>query len=1055
MKIAHFSDLHIRLYKEYKQYQIIFDNFFELLKKYKPDYNIFCGDLFHNKYMSLSGESIDLAVKFLNGLSLVAPTFLIIGNHDVALKNTNRLDALSPLVIALNNKNIRFFKYTQSVEFKDGYILNVYSILDKENWKNIEIDKTKLNIALYHGIINTTKLITDVGWKISGGVEIEQFYDNDYLMAGDIHLSQSISSMGYRNKRKIPEGKYSGDMIQQNFGENLVKGFLLWDIESKETFTYDFIEVNNPYPFVTVKLENDCLPQNIDLKPGSKVRLLSDVNLSYETTQNVIESVRSRFKPESIIFIPIQNKPYINIDTIDDNLRDVNVQERLIREFLKEQNISEPVMKKVLELNKKYKTIVEKNEEVTGGIHWKLKEFEWDNLFNYGEGNKINFENINGIVGLFGKSAQGKTSVIDAIAYTIFNSISKNSRKNYNIINQNKNYGRGKVVIDIDGKNYVIERVTEKYIKKLKGSITEEGKTDVSFQVLNNDFVENLNGFERNDTDNNIRKIFGTIDEFLLTAVSSQFGSMSFINEGSTKRKEILFKFLDLEIFDSKFKLAKEDFSSIRSSLKKIEDKDYEDLIKKINEELEEEKNNFLQINDKILLSKKQFYNVQTEISEIDFEIKNSAIKSDLDIEQILKNIKKLEEQKREVENICQKTEEKVNINMVSLEKIDNFLFTFFDIEDFKQKKEEIKQKQLQLSQIEKEVQFCNHTINLHQKQSKLIDEVPCGPRYSDCKFIKGAYQSRKIIEEQKVYIKKYEEEEEEIVNKIKKLEPEKTDECIERHNKLLNKKQLIISEISDSRIENIIKKQERQKITTNISDWCLKQQEYEKNQEIIANLKEFRIEKNKRENNKNKIEKELNCFETQMLEISRKCGSLEQQLSDFKNKKTELQLLREEYSAYELFLQCMHASGVISEILKRKLVVINNEISKILAEIVNFRVFFEVEDNNLNVLIQYPSFLPRPLELASGAEKTIGSLAIRLSLIKTAYLNRANFIILDEPVVSCDDKIVEGFSKLLDLMKEHFDFIILISHSDVLKDLVDTEIIISKNENKYAYINC
>ena len=79
------------------------------------------------------------------------------------------------------------------------------------------------------------------------------------------------------------------------------------------------------------------------------------------------------------------------------------------------------------------------------------------------------------------------------------------------------------------------------------------------------------NGLSRQDTDKNIRRMFGTIDDFLMTSMASQLGSLSFINEGSTKRKEILAKFLDLEVFDRKFKLAKEDSQETKGALKKLE----------------------------------------------------------------------------------------------------------------------------------------------------------------------------------------------------------------------------------------------------------------------------------------------------------------------------------------------------------------------------------------------------------------------------------------------------------------------------------------------------
>ena len=73
-----------------------------------------------------------------------------------------------------------------------------------------------------------------------------------------------------------------------------------------------------------------------------------------------------------------------------------------------------------------------------------------------------------GVVGVFGKNYSGKSSVIDSALYTIYNSISKNNRKNLNIINQNKQAGCGRVEIDIDGKAYIIERKSEKYKKIAK-----------------------------------------------------------------------------------------------------------------------------------------------------------------------------------------------------------------------------------------------------------------------------------------------------------------------------------------------------------------------------------------------------------------------------------------------------------------------------------------------------------------------------------------------------------------------------------------------------------
>ena len=95
-----------------------------------------------------------------------------------------------------------------------------------------------------------------------------------------------------------------------------------------------------------------------------------------------------------------------------------------------------------------------------------------------------------------------------------------------------------------------------------------------------------MNALSRNDTDKNIRKMFGTMDDFLFTSMASQLGSLMFISEGSTRRKEILAKFLDLEMFERKFKLAKDDVSDLRGMLKRLEGTEFDEQIEEVNEKL-------------------------------------------------------------------------------------------------------------------------------------------------------------------------------------------------------------------------------------------------------------------------------------------------------------------------------------------------------------------------------------------------------------------------------------------------------------------------------------
>ena len=197
----------------------------------------------------------------------------------------------------------------------------------------------------------------------------------------------------------------------------------------------------------------------------------------------------------------------------------------------------------------------------------------------------------------------------------------------------------------------------------------------------------------------------------------------------------------------------------------------------------------------------------------------------------------------------------------------------------------------------------------------------------------------------------------------------------------------------------------------------------------------------------------ELQQCKESVLNLYKLHGSLETQLDNLKSTKQELHDLRSRYTAYDLFMKCMHSNGISYDIIKRKLPVINNEIAKVLANIVDFEVFFEEDEKRLNIFIKHPRHDARPLEMGSGAEKTIAATAIRLSLLSVSNLPKPNLFILDEPGTALDEGNMEGFVQILDLVKSYFGTVLLISHLDSLKDCVDQQITIEKN-GEFAHVN-
>ena len=199
--------------------------------------------------------------------------------------------------------------------------------------------------------------------------------------------------------------------------------------------------------------------------------------------------------------------------------------------------------------------------------------------------------------------------------------------------------------------------------------------------------------------------------------------------------------------------------------------------------------------------------------------------------------------------------------------------------------------------------------------------------------------------------------------------------------------------------------------------------------------------------------EKEAEKCEEKLLRLHQKYGSLQQKLEYTKEQQKEKKQLEKDFAAYDLLMTCCHPNGVSYEIIKNRLPFINEEIAKILTNIVDFEVFITNNEDKLDIFIKHPKHEPRPLEMGSGAEKTIASMAIRLAFLTVSNLPKPDLFILDEPGTALDEENMEGFVRILEMIKGYFKTVILISHLDSLKDCVDMQINIERKDG-FAYVN-
>jgi len=1048
MKFAHIADTHIKNLKYHYEYREVFKKLYEKLREEKVDYIIHCGDIAHTK-TQLSPEYFDLCSSFLSSLASIAPTYVILGNHDGNLKNSSRQDAITPVAEALDDPNLFLLKDSGEVNLNGNFTLNVLSVFDRDNWISPS-DNRKINIALYHGAISNSR--TDLGWIMEHGEDnLSIFEEFDYAFLGDIHKTNQILD----HDGKI---RYAGSTVQQNHGETNDKGFLVWEIEDKDNYTCRHVELKNPKPFITIELTpKGRMPNKLKIPVGARVRLVSNNNLPLSTMKKAVEVAKHRFKPESITFLNRAAGERGNVDEFtdgleNDNLRDVAVQEELIREYLKDFQADEELIERVLKLNSKYNTAVEENEEVNRNVNWKLDKIEWDNLFNYGEGNSVDFHKTTGMVGVFGKNFSGKSSIIDSMLFTMFNSTSKNERKNLNIINQNKDYGQGKLQISVGNKQYTIERRADKYTKKLKGEETLEAKTDLNFECYDAATGEttSLNGTTRNETDKIIRKHFGTMEDFLMTSMSSQLGALQFISEGSTKRKEILAKFLDLEMFDKKFKLAKEDVTDLRGALKRLEGKEFDDDI--FNAEKE------IILNEAATREHSEnCENIKKELSEIQFnvdEIQKSidSIPAELiDINAVINMTSEKEKQSADfivdIMNFQENLVEKENL----VKKIDSFI-SGFNTEDLYEKQSKVAEKLLTLRGLSDELAFLEKEKETKEKRIGLLKEVPCGSQFPNCKFICDAHNASDGMVDLLSKVESLNKQSGNVNAEIEELNPEQIEDYLKKYKEVLSKKETTELDISKIKVEIERGEVNLKSLENEIKELEEKKQIYYENKDVIENKGSFIKQLAKEKKSYLAKEKELKKCQDAIMEFYREHGSLEQKLNSLKEQKEELQSLREDYSAYDLFMHCMHANGISYDIIKKKLPIINNEVAKVIANVVDFEVFFENDGKHMKIFIKHPKHEPRPIEMGSGAEKTIAAMAIRLALLSVSSLPKSDIFILDEPGTALDADNMDGFISILELIKTYFKTVILISHLDSLKDCVDQQIVIDKKEG-FAHI--
>lgn len=1034
-KCAHFADIHFRGLTRHEEYRKVFNQAYDKLRILKPDVIFLGGDIVHSKTQGISPELIEILRWWLTSLAEIAPVHIILGNHDGLMLNEDRLDAITPIVKTLNNPRVLLMKgtgvYPTGV---DGYNWCTFCCFDVKSWPNLTPPNEGVNLALYHGPVNGS--LTDQDWEINGdSIKADFFKDYDFALLGDIHKRQFLTDTI----------AYPGSPIQQNYGEDVEKGFLFWDIKDKKDFSVKFIPLHNPHAFRTISWMGDII-QTLDQIPeewsGSRFRIAhKGINqLDFRQLQSALKEKFDAFevvsKNESSSIVGGEVEITTSIGKISRNdLRSFTQQDMLMTDFVSKLEMEDEDREQLRHLHKDiFKRCV---QQVTNKSHqWRLRKLSFDNTFGYGEENVIDFDTLSGITGIFGKNRSGKSSIPGTLVYSLFNSTDRGVLKNLHVINNRKTFCRATTDFSVGGEMYRADRQTIKRVSR-KGSVSAPTNLNLFKIDESGEPIEDNTGEQRRETEKVLRTLVGSVDDFLMTSFASQGEMNAFIREGSTRRKAILTRFLDLQMFDDMLKIAKNEMSELRGEMKSAPDKNWSILVDEQKDLLESFMDERSEVEDELGELKEKRDDLKIKLAALPSAGKYTKV-------QIGEQVQKLNTLEGKANNF------KKQIITLSTER-DAVSKRLEKIEVIREQFpiDELRAQATLLCDLKQQCELSEANLNLElqrleskKKLQKKLKPCSCAAHAPNCKYVKDAMKNENELGDQKAVVSTARKELRAIKSNLEKLQSAGISEKLEKYEQILQRDQELKLENSEMKLQMKELESSHQEIKTSLTagkellrEMRLRSVDDEKDQEVI-----------KMQGDLSSIENRISELDGSRLYLAEQISVTKQTCNNLNEEKDRFGTIKSRWETYNTFSQAVDKKGIPLTILSLQLPQINSELTKILQGVVNFELSLEADadSNNMDIFIDYGDS-KRIIECGSGMEKMIASLALRVALINICNAPRSDVLIIDEGFGALDDKNIEACSRLLISLKKYFTNILIISHVDAVKDIVDNVLDIQK----------
>jgi DNA repair exonuclease SbcCD ATPase subunit len=744
-------------------------------------------------------------------------------------------------------------------------------------------------------------------------------------------------------------------------------------------------------------------------------------------TQERIKSVKQYFqKKYNSTNINVISKVKTTEDTqqtidVSVNIMDKNYQRELIKSMLESKG-QEQYYEQVMGIDSAVENRLTANDvEVTAFKKWHIKKIEFSNFLSYGENQVIDFDQCNGITVVESDPPNfgGKTVLtVDLLLFLFFNTTTK-TQKAEEIFNRftDKNSVVVKGDIIIDGEEYIIARKIER--KKSKAGEWNV-KTELEFfKKLADGQLQNFTGEQRRETENFMKTSIGSMDDFLMTIVTTASNLEDLLDAKPTARGQVLSRFLGLEFLKKKEETGKEIYSEFSKgmmsnvynteSLKQDND-DSTEQIQKFKTEIEESN---VKVKDVDLrLQKGQEY-------------KDNLLKSkysDIDQELIVLNPIKLQSDITDFDGSCERLRGQIKEVKIVEPK------DFYHEDKHDEVKEGMKTTNGELILAQNKVE------EIEQLVKKYGDGIQC--EHCGIKLMEAALTKKKIDElgdwEKKV--DKLSKQWKDLDFKEKSYTQLKKDFDEYERNKLIKEKYEIQLESGELKLGQAKDKLKRYEEV---------QDKIKKNNEIDAQLVKAGLRIDELINEKRGYERiqstNQNQIENLHARIEKNNGVILKIAEEFEREKI-----------YKMYVEVFGKNGITKVIMKTMMPLINSELQRLLQDSCFFNLEIRINDKNEVdfIMIDNGTGIEKPMTAGSGYEKTIGALAIRAVLSKVCSLPKPNISVYDETWGKVSNENLEMVGDFFMKLKDYFEKIFVISHNPLISNWADNVVRITKTEN-------